>query len=64
MHEDPFAHLNLEQIQAAERKYREQYPVLWRVAEFVVFIREPWRSIRGWWRRKKIGYGADRSEGR
>ncbi len=35
---DPFAHLNLEQIQAAEKKYRAQYPVLWWVAEFVVFV--------------------------
>jgi len=26
---DPFAQLNLEQIQAAEKKYRAQYPVLW-----------------------------------
>ena len=37
--QDPFAHLNLEQIQAAERKYRAQHPVLWRVAEVVMFIR-------------------------
>jgi hypothetical protein len=34
--QDPFAHLNLEQIQAAERKYRDQHPVLWWVAEFVM----------------------------
>jgi hypothetical protein len=61
MHDDPFARLNLEQIQAAERKYRAQYPVLWCVAEFVMFVRKP---RRGWWRRKKIGYEAGRSEGR
>ena len=35
---DPFAHLSLEQIQAAEKKYRAQHPVLWWVAEFVMFI--------------------------
>ena len=57
---DPFAHLGLEQIQAAEKKYRQQYPVLWWVAEFVVLIRSPWRSVRGRWRRKKIGYRARR----
>ena len=54
--QDPFAHLDLEQIQVAERKYREQYPVLWWVAEFVVFVRQPWRYVRGWWRRRAIGY--------
>jgi hypothetical protein len=59
MRHDPFRHLNLEQIQADEKKYRALHPVLWWVAEFIMFIREPWRSIRGWWRRKKIGYGAD-----
>ena len=32
---DPFAHLNLEQIQVAEKKYRRAHPILWRVAEFV-----------------------------
>ncbi len=56
---DPFAHLDLEEIEKAERKYRQQYPVLWWVAEFVVFIREPWRFVRSRWRRRKIGYGAD-----
>jgi hypothetical protein len=61
---DPFAHLNLEQIQPAERKYRAQHPVLWWVAEFVMFIRQPWRYMRNWWRRRKIGYDAGRSESR
>ena len=55
---DPFAHLSLEEIPAAERKYRDQHPVLWWVAEFVMFVREPWRSVRGWWWRRVIGYGA------
>ena len=44
---DPFSHLNLEQIQKAESKYRAQHPVLWRVAEFVIFVRGPWKWVRG-----------------
>ena len=48
MHDDSFADLSLEEIQAAERKYRAKHPVLWRVAEFVMFVREPWQSVRGW----------------
>jgi hypothetical protein len=54
--QDPFAHLNYEQIQAAEKKYRKLHPVLWRVAEFVVFVRDPLKAIRSWRRRRKIGY--------
>jgi len=54
--QDPFAHLNLEQIQAAARKDRAQHPVLWWVAAFVVFIRDPRRWVRGWYRRRAIGY--------
>jgi hypothetical protein len=53
---DPFAHLILDQIQAAEKKYRAQHPILWRVAEFVVFVRGPWKWVRGWRRRKAIGF--------
>ena len=54
---DPFAHLKLEQIQEAEKKYRAQHPILWWVAEFVVFARNPAQWVRGWWRRRAIGYG-------
>ena len=61
---DPFAHLNLEQIQNAERKYPAQHPVLWRVAEFVVFVQGTRKWMQNWWRRGKIGYDAGRSEGR
>jgi len=57
---DPFAHLGLEQIEVAEKKYRVQHPILWWVAELVVFIRSPSRTVRGWWRRRKIGYRAGR----
>jgi hypothetical protein len=57
--QDPFAHLNLKQIQVAEKKYRAQHPFLWRVAEFVVFVRNPWAWVQGWWRRRLIGYNAD-----
>ncbi len=56
---DPFAHLSLEQIEEAEKRYRAQYPVLWWVAEFVMFIRQPWRAVRGVWRGRVIGYGKD-----
>ena len=43
--QDPFAHLNYEQIQIAVKKARKAHPVLWWVAEFVVFVRGPrkWR---------------------
>jgi hypothetical protein len=44
MRHDPFAHLNLEQIEAAEKKYRAAHPFLWRAAEAIVFVRE-----RGRW---------------
>ena len=56
---DPFAHLDLEQIQVAEKKARAAHPVLWWVAEFVMFVRQPWRAVRGVWRRWVIGYGKD-----
>ena len=48
MQTDPFAHLNYEQIQAAEKKYRRLHPILWRVAEFVVFVRDPRKWVRNW----------------
>jgi len=53
---DPFSHLNLDQIQAAEKKYRAAHPILWWVAEFVVFVRGPWKWVRGWYRRSRIAY--------
>jgi hypothetical protein len=53
---DPFAHLDLDQIRAAERKYRANHPILWRVAEFVVFVRGPWKWVRGAYRRRRLGY--------
>ena len=43
---DPFARLNLEQIQAAAKIYRAQHPLLWWVAEFVVFMQGPRKSVR------------------
>jgi len=55
--EDPFADYDLEQIQQAEKFYRIQHPVLWWVAEFVMFVRQPWRAVRGVWRRWVMGYG-------
>ena len=59
--EDPFAHLNYEQIQAAEKKAKKAHPVLWWVAEFVVFVRGPTKWVRGWLKRRALGYGEDRS---
>ena len=59
MQQDPFAHLNFKQIQAAERKYRARHPLLWRVAESVVFIRNPMKAIRSRRRSQKIGYDSD-----
>jgi hypothetical protein len=56
MQHDPFAHLNYEQIQAAEKKYRAAHPFLWWVAEAIVFVRDPRRWLRNWRRRRAIGY--------
>ncbi len=59
MQTDRFAHLNYEQIQATEKKYRKLHPILWWVAELVVFVRDPLSAIRSWRRRNKIRYGSD-----
>jgi hypothetical protein len=59
MPDDPFANLSLAEI---EQRARTLYPVLWWVAEFVVFVHGPWRYMRGWRRRKKIGYGSGRDD--
>jgi len=54
---DPFAHLEtVEQIEAAERKARQAYPWLWRLAELVIFARNPVRGVRHWRDRRRIGY--------
>jgi hypothetical protein len=44
---DPFAHLNLEQIQEAEKKYRALHPILWWVRS--------WLCLRGI---RRDGFGA------
>ena len=49
-------HLNLEEIAEAERKARAARPILFRVAEFVVFVRDPVRWIRSWRQRRALGY--------
>jgi hypothetical protein len=54
--QDPFAHLSLEEIQNRQELARELYPVLWWVAEFVVFVRGPSKWVRGWYRRRRVGY--------
>ncbi len=41
--DDPFRDLDLRGIEAAERKARAAYAVLWRVAELVMFVRDPAR---------------------
>jgi hypothetical protein len=56
MQNDPFAHLDREQIEAAELKYRTLHPVLSWVAEAIVFVRDPKRWPRRWKRQKAIGY--------
>jgi len=56
MRHDPFAHLDLEQIERAERKARADHPILFRVPELAVFVRDPVRWIRGWRQRRAIGY--------
>jgi hypothetical protein len=60
MNHDPFAHLPLSEIEAAERKYRQQHPILWLVAELVVFAQNPWRYARGWRPRRVLGDGKGR----
>jgi len=54
--DDPFAHLDLRGIEQAERNARAAHPILFRVAELVVFVRDPVRWIRGWRPRRAIGY--------
>jgi len=56
MSTDPFADLSLEEIQNREKLARELHPVLWWAAEFIMFIRGPWRWARGWYRRSRIAY--------
>lgn len=41
----PFAHLDLESIQATEKKYHTQHPILWRVTKSVVFSTAPLLSL-------------------
>jgi len=50
---DPFRHLNLEQVEKAER---EADPWLFKLAEFIVFARAPVSWMRGLLRRRAIGY--------
>jgi hypothetical protein len=52
--EDPFAHLNYEQIQIAVRKAKIAHPVMWRVAEFVVFVRGSSKWVRSWLTRRAL----------
>ena len=51
MQPDPFAHLNLEQTDEAERRARVAHSVLWCVAEAIVFLKDPPEAVRGWIRR-------------
>jgi hypothetical protein len=54
--DDPFRDLDLRGIEAAERKARTAYPVLWRVAELVMFVRDPLGWVRSWRERRALGY--------
>ncbi|MAE70036.1 MAG: hypothetical protein CME06_06160 [Gemmatimonadetes bacterium] len=40
---DPFRHLSLSEIGSRKETYRAQDPILWQIAEAIVFIRNPYR---------------------
>ena len=55
--EDPFAHLTtVSQIEEAERKARRAHPILWWVAEAVIFVRDPVAWVRHLRARRRVGY--------
>ena len=54
--DDPFRDLDLRGIEAAERKARTAYPLLWRAAELVMFVRNPLGWVRSWRERRALGY--------
>jgi hypothetical protein len=54
--DDPFRDLDLRGIEAAERKARAAYAVLWRVAELVMFVRESLGWVRSWRERRALGF--------
>ena len=49
------AHLDLRGIEQAEQKARPAHPILFRVAELVVFVRDPVRWIQAWRSQAMIG---------
>lgn len=53
---DPVAHMDLAGIEAAERKARKAHPILFRVAEFIPFVRDPVRWIRARIVLRRAGY--------
>ena len=56
MDRNPFDGLSVAETERRERIYRRQHPVLWWVAEAVVFARDPAAWMRGRKRRKTLGY--------
>jgi hypothetical protein len=53
---DPFAPLDVRGIEAAERNARRAHPILFRVAEFIVFVRDPVAWIRARIVLRRAGY--------
>lgn len=53
---NPFAHLDLKGTELAERKARTAHPFLFRLAELIVFVRDPIRWIRVRIELRRMGY--------
>lgn len=53
---DPYEHLNLKQTERAEAKARLTHPILWWLAELVVFVEDPVGWIRDRRRLRALGY--------
>jgi hypothetical protein len=52
--QDPYAHLPPEEILRRAEIARRENPFLYRLAEFVVFTRDPREWVRNWTRRRAI----------
>ena len=61
--ETPFDGLDLAETERLERAYHDRHPWLWRLAELVVFLRDPPAGVRHWMQRRAIGYDGRPSRG-
>jgi len=56
MDRNPFDGCDLAETERLEHAYRARHPWLWRLAELVVFLRDPPAGVRHWRERRAIGY--------